>query len=779
MITKVWAIGRGVGPSERRSDPSARLGPAATRFARFAGVGPGPRATDNAPSGSTGSGYSDQAHRSRVGSTRRVPLVDREGVTRQLLGLDAPIVSVRTPGGYGKTSTVEAWDRADARPFVWTHLDQSCNDPAHLVRHITAALLTANPGRELPTLDESLGPAEAIDQCTMLLRSAAPVVLVLDGIDHQLSPSSASVIERIIIDVPVGSQIVLSGRSSRPVPLTAHRLDGDVFDLTVADLAFSDDEARQLLHHAGVDATGTEIDDLVQRAEGWVAGLLLLARSGGADAMTRSYLEEELLADVPGPIQRFLESTSVLDTVTDETADELLSTTSSARMLHDLAEVSSVLLVPLDPAATSYRYHRLFAPLLQERLKRRDPAEANVLRRRAGEICERRADLAGAVRHAMAAGDGTLAADIVLKHAVRLVFSGHADELQRLLDLLGADAPERWIAAAVATGWCGIGRGDVTTISRALQALTPTPDVGPIADGSVSVSAAIALMRSMIAPNGVRGVVRDAEVVRLAGNHDRNPFWGLATGIQATAYAQLGEDDLARDRFAEAHPTISHLPMFAAGTLSYLAVLDLRAGDLTTAQKRASSALSIAERHHLDTLAPAVPIYAVAAMLAGRTQRRDQAQAASAIATRLLDRLGPLSARSALFAHSCLADAALHLDDRVNARDHLHVAVAAQRRDPTATQLNRDLDELLVQFEQRTKLGPDNARLTPAELKLLANMPTHLSLDEIAKRLYISHNTAKSQSVAIYRKLGVSKRRDAVAAAQQLGILPLPPATQD
>jgi len=751
----------------------------ANQLARFAEVGPGPRTTENAPSGSTGSGNSNQAHSDRVGSPKRVKRVERTGVTRQLLGLDAPIVCVCAPAGYGKTSTIEAWDRADARPFVWAHLDRGSNDPAQVGRNIAAALVTAVPKGDRPTLDKNLGPAEAIDQCMILLWSAAPVVLVLDGIDQQLPTSSASVIERILTDVPVGSHIVLSGRSSRPVPLTGHRLDGDVFDLSVADLAFSYDDARQLLHQAELDASGTEIDDVVYRAEGWVAGLLLLARSGGADAMARSYLEEKVLAGVSGPIQRFLESTSVLNTVTDETADELLCTTNSARMLDELVEMSSVLLVPLDHAATSYRYHRLFAPLLQERLKRRDPAETNILRRRAGEICEREADLAGAVRHAMAAGDGAQAADIVLKHAVQLVFRGDADELQQLLDLLGEDAAERWTAAAVATGWCGIGRGDATTISRALHALTPTPDVGLLADGSLSVFAAIAMMRSMIAPNGVPGVVSDAEVVRLAGNHDHNPFWGLATGIQATAYAQLGEDDLARDRFAEAYPTISHLPMFAAGTLSYLAVLDLRAGDLTTAQRRASSALSIAERHHLEALAPAVPIYAVAAMLAGRTQRRDDAQALASITTQLIERLGPLSARSALFAHSCLADAALHLDDRVNARDHLHAAAAARRRDPTATQLNRDLDDLLAQFDQRTNLGPDNARLTPAELKLLAYMPTHLSLGEIAKGLYVSHNTAKSQSVAIYRKLGVSKRRDAVAAAQELGILPLPPSTQN
>ena len=759
MITKAWATIREVTPTDGRSDTSPRLGPATPRFARFHGVGSGPRATENTPSG----------------SAWPVWWVEREGIVKKLLEVDAPIVSVRAPAGYGKTSTIVSWERADTRRFVWADLDRHDYDPAHLIHHLAAAMHDADLEQVRPLLDERLNADDAVTRFTMQLRSAEPFVLVIDGIDHELSTASATVIDRIVTELPGGGQIVLSGRSSQPVPLSGRRLGGEVFDLTMADLAFSNDEARQLLQLAGLDGGGDNIDDLLLRAEGWVAGLLLLARGGGTDALARTFLDEQVLGPLPEPVQRFVGSTSVLDTVTDDIADELLGTTTSARTIDGLIETSSVLLVPTDGAATSYRYHRLFAPLLQERLKRRDRAEVTVLRRRASQICKRRADFAGAVRHAVTAGDGSQAADIVLERAVPLVFSGDADQLQHLLELLDDDAPERWPAAAVATGWYGVGRADASVIARALQALTPIPDVGPLADGSPSVATALALMRTMIAPNGVLGVVRDAEEVRLAGNHDHNPFWGLATAIQGTAHFQLGEYDLARDRFAESYPTISHLPMFAAGTQSYLATLDLRAGDLTTAHRRSSSALRIAERHHLEALAAGIPIYAVGAMVAARTGRRDDAQAAAAIASSLLERLDVLSARSALLGHSCLADAALHLDDRVSARNHLHLAEAARRRDPTATQLNRDLDALLQQSEQRTNLGPDNTHLTPAELKLLAYLPTHLSLAQIAEHLFVSHNTAKSQSVSIYRKLGVSKRRDAVAAAQQLDILPLPP----
>lgn len=686
-------------------------------------------------------------------------------------------MSVLAPGGYGKTVTLALWDRADWREFAWAHLDRGDDDPAHLLRHLAAAVHAAahstTTEHDAYLAEEDFDLDERIVRLILLLESATPFVLVLDGFDHPLSLASAAVIERVTEGIPIGSHMVIAGRAARPLPLTRRRLHGEVFDLTMADLALSDDQGRRLLRLTGLDTGDDEVVGLLHRAEGWADGLALFARSGDTEAMARDYLEEEVMAPLSGPAQRFLESTSVLDVVTAEAADELLSTTTSARMIDDLIDQGTVVLVPLEHAPMSYRHHRFFEPLLKERLARHDPSAAMALQRRASEICERRDDLAGAVRLAVTAGDGARAADLVLKRAVPLVFSGAIEDLCGLLDLLPDDAPERWPAAAVATGWCGVGLGDAAMIGRAWGTLTRDPDVGPLVDGSLSVAAAVALMRAILAPDGVPGVVRDAELVRRAGDRARNPYWGLATFVQGTAHSMLGEDDLARARFAEAYPTISNLPMFEAGTLSHLAVLDLRAGDLTTAHKRAANGLRIAERHHLESLAPAVTIYAVAAMLAARTGHRDDAHAAAAIAIPVLEGFDPLAARTALICHLCLADAALHLDDRVQTREHLHLAMAARRRDPTATRLNQDLDDLLARFEDGANAGrPDSDRLTPAEMKVLAYLPTHLSLAQIAEDLNVSHSTAKSQSVAIYRKLGVSKRGDAVYAAQQLGILP-------
>jgi LuxR family maltose regulon positive regulatory protein len=70
------------------------------------------------------------------------------------------------------------------------------------------------------------------------------------------------------------------------------------------------------------------------------------------------------------------------------------------------------------------------------------------------------------------------------------------------------------------------------------------------------------------------------------------------------------------------------------------------------------------------------------------------------------------------------------------------------------------------------KSETETAGLTPAELRLVPLLATHLSFREIADKLHVSRNTVKTQAISIYRKLGVSGRSEALAAAEELGVRP-------
>jgi len=234
----------------------------------------------------------------------------------------------------------------------------------------------------------------------------------------------------------------------------------------------------------------------------------------------------------------------------------------------------------------------------------------------------------------------------------------------------------------------------------------------------------------------------------------------------------LGELDQARTRIVEAIEATPGAPFIEALGTAYLALIACHQGDMAEAELLATRAHDIANRHHLDGFVPTLAIYAIAAMVAARTRRPNEGRAAAAVARTLIVRLGEASPRTLVLGLLLLAQTALALGDRAEARALLREGQRARRRDPSATFLNEQLDSLADQLTAADDLSPTGIKLlTTAELRVLDYLPSYLSLREIAEELLISRNTAKSHSVAIYRKLGVSSRADAVRRARQLGLL--------
>jgi LuxR family maltose regulon positive regulatory protein len=115
-----------------------------------------------------------------------------------------------------------------------------------------------------------------------------------------------------------------------------------------------------------------------------------------------------------------------------------------------------------------------------------------------------------------------------------------------------------------------------------------------------------------------------------------------------------------------------------------------------------------------------------------------------------------------------LARAAVRLSDVTGARTALVDASRLMRRVPEAVALKAWLQDAWARHDAFT--GP-SAVLTGAELRILRYLPTHLSFREIAGREYVSANTVKSQANAVYRKLNVSSRSEAVSRACEIGLL--------
>lgn len=731
--------------------------------------------------------YREVAARAVRAATPRPGTVERPGLVDRLVhaGPDA-IVLLAAPAGYGKTTTLALWDAADPRPFAWVHLDPTDEDPVHFFRHLGAALDSVHPLSSEERAGWS-GPGRLVERHLVpateaALAARAPCVVVLDDVHLLRSPGAADSLEHLSRAIPPGCVLALAGRSLPGRLTTRARMSGRACEVDATDLALSGDEATELLRRGGLTLDQSSIDTLVRRTEGWAGGLhlaslALAGRSDGVEAFTgrnrlvADYLVEELLLGLDPALVDLLEHSALLDRMNGPLLDEVLERSDSARVLHDLERSGNLLLVPLDDERDWYRYHHLFAEILRQRAERRDPDRCRQIRRRACAEFSEHGDLDAAIGLAVAAGDGDHAADLAITDLLETVQESRFERLLRRVDLLPPGIAETSASGAVALAWCGLGTGDVPRLLRGLAAAEKHDPDAPLADGSPSLATNLAVIRMMLGADGLNGIIDDATAARAAGPPPANPWWVAATVGEAGALAALGEDERARRQLEDALPHTRTQPTSAAVALAQLALLAHRSGDARTAREHVAESMGVADRHHLDATLICTAAYGIAAMVAASSGQDGEFLRRCRIAQELLARLGPMSARTAMLTNLCLAEGEFARGDRDEARRYLRAAEIANERDPSATQ---QVADLAVLTEQLRGPSPSDLGITGAEARVLARLDSHLSLGEIAEQLYVSRNTVKSHAVAIYRKLGVSSRSDAVRAARRLGLLARP-----
>jgi len=434
-------------------------------------------------------------------------------------------------------------------------------------------------------------------------------------------------------------------------------------------------------------------------------------------------------------------------------------------MLAKLVKSGNVFLISLDQHRVWYRYHRLFGDVLRARLRSAARRRIRDLASRAADVLERDGDIDGALLQALAANDRARAAALVGRDAVRLGFDGRVGVLARRLSWLDKQTFAEYPDAAIADAWLGVTRGDAVLIQSSLM-LAHGGDRGqPLSDGTPSVKVAAALISSLVGVGGVHDVVRHADVVRAAGDHLVNPWWGAATVMKGTAESMLGHVSLARALLEEALPVTEDVPGFQAAALAHLSLLDLGAGDDVGSLERSEAARTIVEKYDLCDVVPMMVVYAVSAVTSARAGDVASARDAVCTAEELLGRLGHLAARTALLGHGLLAWTAVVIQDPDMLSKHLDAAERACLREPDAVALTQRVERV------RAMAAGGTRPLTAAELRLLPYLATHFSLQRIADELVVGRETAKSQATSIYRKLGVASRAGAVAEARKIGLL--------
>ncbi|HEY6747228.1 MAG TPA: LuxR C-terminal-related transcriptional regulator [Mycobacteriales bacterium] len=368
---------------------------------------------------------------------------------------------VSAGAGWGKSVLAAQWCQGGAPPgpVAWLSVDADCADPGLFWSYVIAALRDAGgipPGSEL----FDLAPPPAVT-ASFLARLVAglealpqPVVLVLDDLDRAGVGPVIDDLRRLVRHLPAQLRLVLLARTDAPL-LSLHRLlvAGDLVRLRPADLSFTRAEARQLLGRPGLALRDDELDLVLERTEGWPAGLRLAAlwlhdqpdptaaisRFAGDTRPVADYLTGEVLAGQPADVQHFLLRTSVVDRFTAELADRLTGGR-NGRQLLDRLEASNAFVVGLDSSRDWYRYHHLFADLLRHRLAVEAPGAERELHRRAAEWFAGQDEPLETVRHAVQGEAWGLLGRYVVGNAAALALAPEASAVLALLHAVPASA---------------------------------------------------------------------------------------------------------------------------------------------------------------------------------------------------------------------------------------------------------------------------------------------------------------------------------------------------
>jgi LuxR family transcriptional regulator, maltose regulon positive regulatory protein len=595
--------------------------------------------------GSMGSAVGSDAVVGRVARPGAGGIVSRPRLFERL-GASARVIVVSAPPGAGKTVLLRSWmsQAGLAEHAAWVPVGRGERDPQRFWLSVLAALRQTGPGAALV---RELTAAPDLDGWVIterLLADLAPLDdrlwLVVDDV-QELDGDALRQLELLIMRAPAGLGFVLAARHDVRLGLHRLRLEGGLAEIREPDLRFTTAEAEELFAAAGVDLP--EVGLLVERTEGWAAGLRLAALwlaghpdpprfaagFSGTERTVAEYLLAEVLERQSEQVRRLLLRTSVLERVNGELADLLTGGSGGERVLQDL-EAANAFVVALDPARSWFRYHHLFADLLQLELRRAAPGEVTALHRQAADWFAGHEYPVEAVRHAQATRDWDLAARLLSDTWLSVMLDGQQDTAHELLAGFpaGVTAGDPELIALVAAD--ELNRGSFEEAGRHLAGATR--ELGSVpAQRSGRLQVTLGILRLWLARQrgDVPAVAEEAQRLLAGAADGADP--GLGGERRALALISLGIAETwthgpeEAERHLEQGVALARQigrPYLELTGLAYLAQIAVF-GSFAVAAQRGRQAVEMAQRHGWredQAACVAYTILAAAAVTQGRLE---------------------------------------------------------------------------------------------------------------------------------------------------------------
>ena len=717
----------------------------------------------------------------------RPGIVIRTALVNRLAAAQSPIITVTAPPGYGKTMLLAQWAELVGPRVAWVSCDDGDNDPVVLLSALAVALDRIEPID--PTIFSALvssgGDITVVPRFVSAIAAMhRPVTLVLDHAEAVTNKQCLNTIAEFALRLPPGWQLAMASRAGVPLPVARLRAQGRIVEISAEDLAMGTEEASSLLEGAGAELGEASIHELLQRTEGWPAGLYIAAlaiKAGtrrsevgftftGDDIFMGDYLRSELLDRVSGAVASFLTRTSVLDRMCGSLCDAILDGEGSQRLLERL-ESRNLLIVPLDRRREWYRYHHLLQELLQAELRRREPDLVQDLHFRAAGWYEANAMPEAAIRHAQAAADYDRVARLVLELAQPVWASGRVETVLRWMEWLrDVTSAEHYGAIAVHGSLIFALLGQPSEAERWAAAAERATPGGILPDGS-TMQGTLAYLRAILCRDGVAVMRRDAQIA-WDGLSPASPYRATMLYTEGISYLLDGDPARADPIFTRAFGEATRagaLPLAALILAERCAVAAERDG-WPEIIELAQRAVTIVEDGRLDDYWTSALVYAWATRAALHSGDVSKARFYLGRAARLRPLLTyalPVVSVQALLE---LARCYLTLADPAGAAAILHQVHDILQQRPDLGVLTKLAGQLQSQLGKTGAIAVGASSLTAAELRLLPLLSTHLSYREIGERLYVSSHTVKTQAYSAYRKLGASSRSEAVTRVHELGL---------
>ena len=707
-------------------------------------------------------------------------------------GADTVLTLVGAPAGYGKTTAVRMWCATQDAALAWVNLDAGDNDPSRMWTYVATAVDRIRAGLGQPSL-RRLGVAgsqieHAVDELMNALGGyGEPVILVLDDLHTVTDLDCLATIDHALLHAPENLRVIVSTRMDPALGLARLRAAQELTELRAADLAFTSPEAHALLvDRLGVELSDEQVDALVERTEGWPAALVLagiwlrsvdnpsraVAEFGGDQHFVADYLSTEVLATLDDDRRAFLQGLSVLGQFTPELCDAVLDRGDSAQELLELEHTN--LFVSRLERGNWFSIHGLFAELARAQLEASDPGASSRIHMRAATWLRGQGRPIEAMAHASAGGEHKVVAELLAEEHLALIRSGAGRTLLLWARTLPDDVliahPEVAVAAAIAT--VVVGEGTMER-RRYLGLVDQAQTARPEARNAYVRSAAL-ICRALAIEGGVARAVADGRRAVELTEADQPDLAPGARAACARALYFAGDPEEARAAALSSleHPEVTrHTPalIHAHSTLALAALAEERR---SLARTHAEQARELVGR--LGSSRSWLGANVTAAMGAVLEAEGEPAEAERELATAehfFRDDVPTVH-------HTWL----LVLLARVRAhRGRLERAVEALRFAREALVEIPDggvLPGLVAEVERELELAGARAGTgavleapSEAELAVLRLMATDLSTREIGEHLFLSPNTVRSHRRALYRKLDVHSRAEAIARATALGLL--------